>query len=79
MLRRRRTLALGLGLPAALLCMIPLLAIVVMPVAFAGGVLVALDVLGLPHSGKPRRGRRASSLKRPCLPAIAPGNQAHGP
>jgi CysZ protein len=47
MLRRRRTLALGLGLPAALLCMIPLLAIVVMPVAFAGGVLVALDVLGL--------------------------------
>jgi CysZ protein len=47
MLRRRRGLALGLGLPAALLCMIPLLAIVVMPVAFAGGVLVALDVLGL--------------------------------
>jgi CysZ protein len=45
MLRRRRTLALGLGLPAALLCMIPLLAIVVMPIAFAGGVLVALDVL----------------------------------
>jgi CysZ protein len=54
MLRRRRTLALGLGLPAALLCMIPLLAIVVMPVAFAGGVLVALDVLGLARGGKPR-------------------------
>jgi CysZ protein len=52
MLRRRRTLALGLGLPAALLCMIPLLAIVVMPVAFAGGVLVALDVLGLAQAGK---------------------------
>ena len=52
MLRRRRTLALGLGLPAALLCMIPLLAIVVMPVAFAGGVLVALDVLGLANAGK---------------------------
>jgi CysZ protein len=47
MLRRRRTLTLGLGLPAALLCMIPLLAIVVMPAAFAGGVLVALDALGL--------------------------------
>jgi CysZ protein len=47
MLRRRRMLAVGLGLPAALLCMIPLLAIVVMPAAFAGGVLVALDVLGL--------------------------------
>jgi CysZ protein len=54
MLRRRRTLALGLGLPAALLSMIPLLAIVVMPVAFAGGVLVALDVLGLAQGGKPR-------------------------
>jgi uncharacterized protein involved in cysteine biosynthesis len=48
-------LALGLGLPAALLCMIPLLAIVVMPAAFAGGVLVALDVLGLARSGKARQ------------------------
>ena len=47
MLRSRRTLAIGLGLPAALLSTIPLLSIVVMPVAFAGGVLVALDVLGL--------------------------------
>ncbi len=57
MLRRRRTLAVGLGLPAALLCMIPLLAIVVMPVAFAGGVLVALDVLGLAQGAEttPRR------------------------
>ena len=40
-LRRRRTLALGLGAPVALLCAIPLAAIVVMPVAVAGGVLVA--------------------------------------
>ncbi len=55
MLRRRRTLAVGLGLPAALLCMIPLLAIVVMPVAFAGGVLVARDTLGLAQRGKPQR------------------------
>jgi len=52
MLRRRRMLAVGLGLPAALLCMIPLLAIVVMPAAFAGGVLVALDALGLARPGK---------------------------
>jgi hypothetical protein len=37
-----------------LLSMISLLAIVVMPVAFAGGVLVALDVLGLAQDGKPR-------------------------
>ena len=54
MLRRRRALVVGLGLPAALLCMIPLLAIVVMPVAFAGGVLAALDVLGLAPDRKPR-------------------------
>jgi CysZ protein len=53
-LRRRRMLAIGLGLPAALLCMIPLLAIVVMPVTFAGGVLVALDTLGLAPPGKQR-------------------------
>jgi CysZ protein len=60
MLRRRRTLALGLGLPAALLCMIPLLAIVVMPVAFAGGVLVALDVLGLAQARDPAMPPRRS-------------------
>jgi CysZ protein len=55
MLRRRRMLAVGLGLPAVLLCMIPLAAIVVMPAAFAGGVLVALDALGLAQPGKQRR------------------------
>jgi ABC-type transporter Mla maintaining outer membrane lipid asymmetry permease subunit MlaE len=33
--------------------MIPLLAIVVVPVAFAGGVLVALDTLGLTQDEKP--------------------------
>ena len=55
-LRRRRMLAVGLGLPAALLCLIPLAAIVVMPAAFAGGVLVALDALGLapPESARPQ-------------------------
>jgi CysZ protein len=52
MLRPRRMLAIGLGLPAALLCAIPLMAIVVMPVAFAGGVLVALDTLGLAQPEK---------------------------
>jgi CysZ protein len=61
MLRRRRMLAVGLGLPAALLCMIPLLAIVVMPVAFAGGVLVALDTLGLAQ--QPARARRRASSR----------------
>jgi len=61
MLRRRRMLAVGLGLPAALLCLIPLAAIVVMPVAFAGGVLVALDVLGLAPPGKRRTAPRPAS------------------
>ncbi len=46
--RKRRPLALGLGLPASLLCAIPLAAIIVMPVAFAGGVLLAREVLADP-------------------------------
>ncbi len=45
LLGERRSLALGLGLPASLLCAVPLLAIVVMPVAFVGGVLVSAEVL----------------------------------
>jgi CysZ protein len=44
-IRKRRGLALGLGLPASLLCLIPLAAIIVMPVAFVGGVLVARESL----------------------------------
>lgn len=44
-LAKRRGLALGLGLPASLLCAIPLAAIIVMPVAFTGGVLVAHEAL----------------------------------
>jgi CysZ protein len=44
-LKKRRGLALGLGLPASLLCLIPLAAIIVMPVAFVGGVLVARESL----------------------------------
>lgn len=45
LLSRRRGLALGLGLPASLLCAVPLAAIIVMPVAFVGGVLVANETL----------------------------------
>lgn len=44
-LAKRRALALGLGLPASLLCTIPLAAIIVMPVAFVGGVLVAHETM----------------------------------
>ena len=61
MLRSRRMLAVGLGLPAALLSLIPLMAIVVMPVAFAGGVLVALDTLGLAGDDGPRHFSGGSS------------------
>jgi CysZ protein len=45
LLRGRRPLALGLGLPATLLCAIPFAALVVMPVAFVGGVLVAHEAM----------------------------------
>src|ERR1043165_5326033 len=43
--RKRRGLMLGLGLPSSLLCLIPLAAIIVMPIAFVAGVLVAREVL----------------------------------
>jgi CysZ protein len=45
LLARRRGLALGLGLPASLLCAIPFAAILVLPVAFVGGVLVAHETM----------------------------------
>lgn len=44
-MRGRRGLALGLGVPASLLCAIPFAAIIVLPVAFVGGVLVAREAL----------------------------------
>ncbi len=45
LLSTRRALALGLGTPATLLCAIPLAAIIVMPAAFVGGVLLAHETL----------------------------------
>jgi CysZ protein len=44
-LAKRRALAVGFGLPAALLSAIPLVAILVMPIGFAGGVLLAHEAL----------------------------------
>ncbi|WP_344873706.1 EI24 domain-containing protein [Allokutzneria multivorans] len=54
LLRKRRMLGFGLGLPAALLCMIPILGIIVMPVAFVGGVLVARELVGLSSTAPAR-------------------------
>lgn len=47
LLRRRRPLVLGLGLPATLLCAIPFAALIAMPAGFVGGVLVARETLGV--------------------------------
>ncbi|MGH3741415.1 MAG: EI24 domain-containing protein [Micromonosporaceae bacterium] len=47
-LKTRRALTLGFGVPAYLVCAIPLAAIVVMPAAVAGGALLARTVLA-PH------------------------------
>ncbi|GAB3434601.1 EI24 domain-containing protein [Actinophytocola sediminis] len=44
-LARRRGLALGLGLPTSLLCLVPFAAILVLPMAFVGGVLVARETI----------------------------------
>jgi CysZ protein len=45
LLGQRRALAFGFALPAYLLCLVPLLAIVVMPAATAGGTLLAHRLL----------------------------------
>ncbi|HEU5471216.1 MAG TPA: EI24 domain-containing protein [Actinophytocola sp.] len=45
LLSTRRALAVGLGTPTTLLSAIPFAAIIVMPVAFVGGVLVAQETL----------------------------------
>lgn len=44
-LRTRRALTLGFGVPAYLVCAIPVVAVFVMPAAFAGGTLLAREVL----------------------------------
>lgn len=48
LLRARRALALGLGIPVFLLLMVPFVGVIVMPVAIAGSTLLARKVLGLP-------------------------------
>ncbi|WP_211770738.1 EI24 domain-containing protein [Kutzneria sp. CA-103260] len=45
MLGRRRAMAFGFALPAYLLCLVPLLAVIVMPAATAGGTLLAHRLL----------------------------------
>ena len=48
LLRANRPLALGFGIPAFLLLLIPLAALVVVPAAVAGGTLLTRHVLGQP-------------------------------
>lgn len=52
-LKTRRALTLGFGMPAYLVCAVPLAAIVVMPAAVAGGTLLARAVL----ASQPSRSR----------------------
>lgn len=47
-LRRRPMLALGFGVPVYLLCLVPFLAVIIMPAAVAGGTLLARELLGEP-------------------------------
>ncbi|HEY0500718.1 MAG TPA: EI24 domain-containing protein [Kutzneria sp.] len=48
LLGQRRAMAFGFALPAYLLCLVPLLAIIVMPAATAGGTLLAQRLLAEP-------------------------------
>lgn len=45
-LRRRRVLALSFGIPAYLLCLVPIVALVTMPAAVAGATLLARELRG---------------------------------
>lgn len=60
MLRAHRPLALGFGMSVFVCCLIPFVAVLVMPAAVAGGTLLARRVLGLSTevtvADQPRRG-----------------------
>ncbi|MER0241554.1 EI24 domain-containing protein [Streptomyces sp. HSW2009] len=53
LLRSRKLLVLGFGVPLTLLFLVPLVAVVVMPGAVAGATLLARDLLGEPTSQDP--------------------------
>lgn len=53
LLRSRKLLVLGFGVPLTLLFLVPLAAVVVMPGAVAGATLLARDLLGEPTSQDP--------------------------
>ncbi|OLR92288.1 hypothetical protein BJP25_22260 [Actinokineospora bangkokensis] len=55
-LRTRRGLVLGMAVPVYLLCLVPLLALVVFPAAFAGGTLLAGKLVAPGADPAPREG-----------------------
>jgi CysZ protein len=55
LLRANRSMALGFGIPAFLLLLIPLAALVVVPAAVAGGTLMTRHLLGQPIELQPAR------------------------
>jgi len=77
LLGERRSLALGLGLPASLLCAVPLLAIVVMPVASSAvcSSLPRSSAVPTPLPWAPSFGRNCEALLAPV--ASCPSRAKH--
>lgn len=77
MLRERKALALGFGVPLVLLFLVPFVAVLLMPGAVAGAALLVRDLAGTPDQGQRPPGDGAP---RPAQTTSAPdGGFAAGP
>lgn len=76
MLRARRMMVLGFGVPLVLSFLVPLVAVFLMPGAVAGATLMARDLMG--ESGADAPGEGAAGQPAPAAPATPPAAPATG-
>ncbi|UQX01046.1 EI24 domain-containing protein [Streptomyces sp. RerS4] len=69
LLRGRRALALGFGVPLVLVFLVPLVAVFLMPGAVAGATLMVRELTGEDPAEEAREGRAGDDPKRPDAPA----------
>ncbi|MER5768252.1 EI24 domain-containing protein [Streptomyces sp. NPDC001985] len=86
LLRGRRMMTLGFGLPLALVFLVPFVAVFLMPGAVAGATLMVRELAGAPDGPEPgpSAGPAAASAPRAGAPApvvwpAAPGSEPSGP
>ncbi|MFE9117873.1 EI24 domain-containing protein [Streptomyces sp. NPDC007172] len=72
LLRSRRLLVLGFGVPLALAFVVPLVAVFLMPGAVAGATLMVRDLLGEPAGAEDTDASADGATGRPPAPAPAP-------